>query len=53
MSGKGEAVFDLKAGMWLEVTEKSKVKVKMGGMAGMGDISSDMRIVSKYEMELK
>ena len=53
MSGKGEAIFDLKAGMWLEVTEKSKVKVKMGGMAGMGDISSDMRIVSKYEMELK
>ncbi len=53
MSGKGEAIFDLKAGMWLEVTEKSKAKIKMSGMGGMGDMSSDMKIVSKYEMELR
>jgi len=53
ISGNGDAIFDLKAGMWLEVTEKSKAEVKMSGMGGMGDMSSDMKIVSKYEMELR
>ncbi len=53
MLGKGEAIFDLNSGMWLEVTEKSRAKISLSGIAGMGDMSSDMKIVSKYEMEMK
>ena len=53
IAGKGEAVFDLKQGMWLELTEKSRAKVKIAGLAGMGENEQDMNIVSKYEMELK
>lgn len=50
-AGKGEAIFDLNRGMWLEVTEKAKVKVGMssGSSAGQGDY--DMTSVRKYEME--
>ena len=51
--GKGEAIFDVNAGMWLELTEKSRVKISMGSIPGMGDISSDMKITSKYEIEMK
>ena len=53
IAGKGEAVFDLKLGMWLELTEKSRAKVSFGGMAGMGSGSQDMKIVHQYEMELQ
>lgn len=53
ISGKGEAIFDLKIGMWLELTEKSKAKVEIGGIPGMGDLSSNMKLVHKYEMELR
>ena len=53
IAGKGEAVFDLKQGMWLELTEKSRAKVQIGGLAGMGDQSQDMNIILKYEMEQK
>ena len=52
-AGKGEAIFDVNAGMWLELTEKSRVKISMGSIPGMGDISSDMKITSKYEIEMK
>lgn len=51
--GKGEAVFDLNEGMWLDLTEKSRSKAKMGGIPGMGDSSSEMLMMNKSEMELK
>lgn len=53
ITGKGEAVFDLKQGMWLELTEKSRAKVQIGGIAGMSDKSQDMNLILKYEMEQK
>jgi hypothetical protein len=53
IAGKGEAIFDLKQGMWLELTEKSRAKVSFAGMAGMGSGSQNMKIVHQYEMELQ
>ena len=53
MAGKGQAVFDLKQGMWLELTEKSRAKVQIGGVAGASGTSHDMNIIFKYEMEQK
>ena len=53
IAGKGEAIFDLKQGMWLELTEKSRAKVQISGLAGMGDTNQDMNIILKYEMEQK
>ena len=53
MAGKGEAVFDLKQGMWLELTEKSRAKVQISGLAGVSDQGHDMNIIVKYEMEQK
>ncbi|MGD8520372.1 MAG: hypothetical protein PVF56_04435 [Desulfobacterales bacterium] len=53
IAGKGEAIFDLKQGMWLELTEKSRAKVQISGLAGMSDTSQDMNIILKYEMEQK
>jgi hypothetical protein len=51
IAGKGEAVFDLKQGMWLELTEKSRAKVQISGIEGMSEKSQDMNIILKYEME--
>ncbi len=51
--GKGDAVFDLEQGMWLEMTQKSKAKVGMPGAAAAGGAAHDMKIVLKYEMELQ
>ena len=34
-AGKGETIFDLKAGMWVEVVTRSQSSVNMGGMPGM------------------
>ena len=53
VAGKGEAVFDLKKGMWLELTEKSRAKVKITGLAGMGENDQDLNIIAKYEIEQK
>jgi hypothetical protein len=53
MAGKGKAVFDLKQGMWIELTEKSKAKVQIGGVAGTSGKGHDMNIILKYEMEQK
>lgn len=53
IAGKGEAIFDLKQGMWLELTEKSRAKVQISGLAGMSDTNQDMNIILKYEMEQK
>ena len=52
MAGKGEAIFDLEQGMWLELTEKSKTKIALGNAAGPKGKNHDMRIIFKYEMEL-
>jgi len=53
MAGKGEAIFDLKQGMWLELEEKSRAKVQLGSIPGMGNTEQDMKIILQYEMELK
>ena len=53
MAGKGDAIFDLEQGMWLEVTEKARAKVNLGGMAGMPAQDQDMNMIFKYEMERK
>ncbi|MFC1863902.1 hypothetical protein ACFL1Z_08130 [Thermodesulfobacteriota bacterium] len=53
ITGKGDAVFDLEQGMWLELTEKSKAKINLGGFAGMDKKDQDMNIILKYEMEEK
>lgn len=53
IAGKGDAIFDLEQGMWLELTEKSRAKVNLGGIAGLGDTDQDMNIILKYEMEQK
>jgi hypothetical protein len=51
IAGKGDAIFDLELGMWLELTEKSRAKVKLAGIPGMGDKDQDMNLIHKYEME--
>jgi hypothetical protein len=53
MAGKGEAIFDLKQGMWLELTEKFRAKVQLGSIPGMGNTEQDMKIILQYEMEPK
>ena len=53
MAGKGEAIFDLEQGMWLELTEKSRAKIELGSIPGMGDTTQDMNIILQYEMEPK
>lgn len=53
IAGKGKAIFDLDQGMWLELTEKSRAKVNLGRLPGMGKKDYDMNIILKYEMEKK
>jgi hypothetical protein len=52
-ASRGETVFDLKTGMWIDMVAKSKSNVGMAGMAGMGDADQDVLNVSKYEMVRK
>ena len=51
IAGKGNAIFDLEQGMWLELTEKSRAKVTLGRVPGMSKQDYDMNIILKYEME--
>jgi hypothetical protein len=51
IAGKGNAIFDLEQGMWLELTEKSRAKVNLGRVPGMTKQDYDMNIILKYEME--
>ncbi len=37
-AGKGETIFDLKEGMWVEVVSQSQSTISMGGMAGMANM---------------
>lgn len=47
--GKGEAIFDMKLGMWVEMTIKTKANVQLG--SGSGPMSS--LNISKITMELE
>lgn len=53
IAGKGDAIFDLKTGMWVELSEKMKAKVELAGIPGMEGSSQDMKILNKYEMQRK
>lgn len=50
MAGKGDAIFDIGQGMWIELTDKSRAKVNSGPAAGTQTI---MTFITKYEMEPK
>ena len=50
-AGKGEAIFDLREGMWVEMTTKSRIKVKLGNIPGMGSSASEMLNIHKITME--
>ncbi|MBW1851701.1 MAG: M48 family metalloprotease [Deltaproteobacteria bacterium] len=50
-AGKGEAIFDLREGMWVEMTTKSRIKVKLGNIPGMGAGNSEMLNIHKITME--
>jgi hypothetical protein len=52
-ASKGETVFDMNAGMWIDMVVKSKSNVGMTGVANMGNTSQDVVNVSKYEMTRK
>jgi hypothetical protein len=53
IAGKGNAIFDLQQGIWLELTEKSRAKVHLGGIPGMSTKDHNMNIILKYEMVKK
>ena len=50
-TGKGEAVFDIKEGMWLGLTTKSRSRMNMSSMPGMGNMSQESLQINKFEME--
>ena len=52
-AGKGEAIFDLKEGMWLEFTTKSRHNVSMGNIPGAGTAPGNNTVlaVNKITME--
>ena len=50
-AGKGEAIFDLREGMWVEMTTKSRIKVNLGNIPGMGSSASEMLNIHKVSME--
>jgi hypothetical protein len=52
-AGKGEAVFDLREGIWTDLTMKSRSKVEFGNMPGMGEASQELYQISKFRMEKK
>ncbi len=52
-AGKGEAIFDLRQGMWVELTTKSRIKVNLGNIPGMGESNSDMLNIRKVTVERK
>lgn len=49
-AGKGEIIFDIKEGMWIEYVSKSKMEFS-GGMVGQG--GQDMLITEKITMQRK
>lgn len=49
-AGKGESIFDLKSGMWIELVVKRKMSV--GNLPVMGG-DQEMQMMEKMEMQLK
>ena len=45
-AGKGDAIFDLKEGMWLEFTTKSRHNVSMGTFPGAGTAQGNNTVLS-------
>ncbi len=52
-AGKGDALFDMKQGMWVEWTEKSLTKIGMGKSAGSKTRNNTLKNITKFEMELQ
>jgi len=52
MASKAEAIFDLKQGMWGEMTTKSRIDSSFGGVGGMAGDTGGMNI-SRYRMQLQ
>jgi hypothetical protein len=50
-AGKGESVFDIKAGMWTDLTVKSKSRINMSNMPGMGNMTQEALQINKFVME--
>lgn len=50
-AGKGEAIFDLREGMWVEMTTKSRIRVNLGNLPGMGPGDHEMLNIHKIAME--
>lgn len=49
--GKSEAVFDLNEGMWVEFVTKSRYNVEFGAGSSLGQDTSEVLDVTKYEIE--
>jgi hypothetical protein len=52
-AGKGEAIFDLREGMWIELTTKSMSRVEFENMPGVGEEGQDMLRITKVRMSKK
>jgi hypothetical protein len=52
-AGKGEAIFDVRAGMWLELSTKSLSQVTFEGTPGVGDEGQDMLRITRIRVEKK
>ncbi len=52
-AGKGEAIFDLKVGMWIDFVTKSRSQVQFEGVPGMDEGSQDVYYTTKIRMEKK
>jgi hypothetical protein len=50
-AGKGEAVFDLKEGMWTDMTIKSRSNLNFGNIPGISENSQELYQISKFRME--
>jgi hypothetical protein len=49
-AGKGEAIFDLREGMWIELTTKSLSQIQFENMPVVSDESQDMLQITKVRM---
>ena len=50
-AGKGETIFDLKEGMWVEVVTRSQSVVNMGAVPGMAGGTQKMQHMTKIAIE--
>jgi hypothetical protein len=49
--GKADAIFDIKQGMWVEFTTKTRINVKLSNIPGMGTSTSQQLYIRKVTME--